>query len=377
MTIDHQAETRAILTELQKRCPTGKTCDDLLACFDDGQWEDMIRCCGLRLRGYQDSCDLYAQGAIHTQLGAVYAMQGNSDRALDHYSQAVEIFRICDGRGTGIALMALGKVYESLAELEKASRSYQESIEVLSSLRDPLAGKVREYQSELGRLSRQHVPETTAHQQEGDIYGRADQEKYRPAQQSRAQEAARLLPSPLAPHRLRVIPLYEGRVAAGIPILVRGRVANYLTTDTFYINDRQFYLRENWSAKREFQVDSLAFALIVTGDSMEPVIHDGDCVLIRKVGVSKGDIVVVRVPGSAEDEVTVKRFHPEKDHIRLSPENETAKTIIIVETEGMQEKINSYYPRLASTDRLLIIVGPESLIEGKVVAVLSPRQTEG
>jgi len=395
-----------MLIELQKRCRAGAICKDLFACLDHGQWDQRVRCCELHLKGFQDSYDLYAQGIIHMQLGALYESKDAPDQALLHYNEAVQVFKIYDRRIAGLALMSLGKAYGSLAWMEKASQSYQESAEILSDLGDPLAEKIGLWQSELGQLLERHRGKALSHRKEGEIWQAQGkwhdaqdayekalelfqrlgdnsaifeiqaklQEVKRQNEQARAQEAAKNRPTTSVLHKLRLIPLCEGRVAAGMPIIARGKIEKYLTTDICYINDKEFHLRKTWSVRGEPHVDNLNFALLVTGNSMEPVVHDGDCVLVRKVGVEKGDIVVVRVPGSAgEDEVTIKRFYPEKGHIRLSPENEAEKTILIVETDDMEDKVKSDYPELASSDRLLVIVGPESLIEGKVVAVLSPK----
>lgn len=406
MQTSHQQEIRAILTELQKRCPEGAICKNLFTCLTRGQWDQMGRCCELRLKGLQNSSDLYAKGAVHMQLGAVYEMKNAPDQALPHYEDAVQLFRICDGRIAGLAQVALGMVYGSIAQMEKASQSYQEGIELLSSLKDPLAETIRIWQSELGQLLERHREKALSHWKEGDIYkvqGKRPeaQDAYNKAlvlfqrlddnsaisaikaklqeinqqdAQAQTQESAGARPTPQVYHKIRLIPLCEGRVAAGTPVIALGRINKYVTTDTLCIEDREFYLREIWSVRGEPHVDSFGFAFLVTGRSMEPAIHNGDCVLVRKVDVEKGDIVIARVPGSTgEDEFTVKRFHPEKDHIRLSPDNKEEKTIIIVETEEMGEIVKDCYPDLAPSDRLLIIVGPESLIEGKVVAVLSPK----
>lgn len=62
------------------------------------------------------------------------------------------------------------------------------------------------------------------------------------------------------------------------------------------------------------------FALKVRGDSMvEDGIFDGDYVIIERIEVpNNGDIVVSLIDG---DNVTLKRFYREKDHIRLQPAN--------------------------------------------------------
>lgn len=68
------------------------------------------------------------------------------------------------------------------------------------------------------------------------------------------------------------------------------------------------------------------FALKVKGDSMvEDGILDGDYVIIEACDNPKnGDIVVALLD---RDNVTLKRFYREKDHVRLQPSNKNYKPI--------------------------------------------------
>lgn len=68
------------------------------------------------------------------------------------------------------------------------------------------------------------------------------------------------------------------------------------------------------------------FALKVRGDSMiEDGIFDGDYVIIEPVTDPKeGDIVVALIDG---ENVTLKRFFLDKDHVRLQPANSNMKPI--------------------------------------------------
>ncbi|MDD4705895.1 MAG: transcriptional repressor LexA [Bacilli bacterium] len=70
------------------------------------------------------------------------------------------------------------------------------------------------------------------------------------------------------------------------------------------------------------------FTLKVSGDSMINVgIYDGDIVIVQKQKEAhNGDIVVAM---NKENEVTLKTFYKEKDHIRLQPENDYLKPIIL------------------------------------------------
>ncbi len=69
------------------------------------------------------------------------------------------------------------------------------------------------------------------------------------------------------------------------------------------------------------------YVLQVQGDSMiEEGIHDGDLVVVKRREVAdSGEMVVALVA----DEVTLKRFYPEGDRIRLQPSNPTMQPIFV------------------------------------------------
>ena len=70
------------------------------------------------------------------------------------------------------------------------------------------------------------------------------------------------------------------------------------------------------------------FTLKCSGDSMINVgIYDKDIVILKKQSVAhNGDIVAAM---TEENEVTLKTFYKEKDHIRLQPENDELAPIIV------------------------------------------------
>src|SRR5690348_13131956 len=96
-----------------------------------------------------------------------------------------------------------------------------------------------------------------------------------------------------------------GRVSAGAPILADQNVEEHLT------------LPEDYAGAEDH------FALRVQGDSMVGAgILDGDVVVIRRTDQAReGDIVAALVPGPAEDEATVKRFHLDGGRPLLLAEN--------------------------------------------------------
>jgi len=83
------------------------------------------------------------------------------------------------------------------------------------------------------------------------------------------------------------------------------------------------------------------FTLKCSGDSMINVgIYDGDFVIVQKQKVAKnGDIVVAL---TEDNEVTLKTFYKEKDHIRLQPENDELEPIILSNCTILGKAIGLY-----------------------------------
>ncbi len=106
------------------------------------------------------------------------------------------------------------------------------------------------------------------------------------------------------------IPLL-GKVTAGNPIEAIERPDNFFEVPTSLLNPRKE-----------------TFSLKVSGDSMINVgIHDKDIILVERAkNASNGEIVVAM---NDNNEVTVKTFYKEKDHIRLQPENDYLEPIIL------------------------------------------------
>lgn len=83
------------------------------------------------------------------------------------------------------------------------------------------------------------------------------------------------------------------------------------------------------------------FTLEVNGESMINVgIFDGDIVIVKKQSnANNGEIVVAMTD---ENEVTLKRFYKESDHIRLQPENDFLKPIILNNVTILGKAIGLY-----------------------------------
>ncbi len=111
-----------------------------------------------------------------------------------------------------------------------------------------------------------------------------------------------------------------GRIAAGLPLLAEENVEDTVQVDRFFIG-----------AERQ------VFALRVVGDSMTgDGIFDGDYIFVRKqLHANRGDIVVALI----EDEATVKRFYPERDHVRFQPSNPAMQPIVIARSAFRETQI--------------------------------------
>ena len=83
------------------------------------------------------------------------------------------------------------------------------------------------------------------------------------------------------------------------------------------------------------------FSLEVNGESMINVgIFDGDIVIVKKQSnANNGEIVVAMTD---ENEVTLKRFYKESDHIRLQPENDFLEPIILNNVTILGKAIGLY-----------------------------------
>jgi len=73
--------------------------------------------------------------------------------------------------------------------------------------------------------------------------------------------------------------------------------------------------------------DKEVFTLNVSGDSMiNAGILDGDIVIVERRNTARNGEIVVAM--TEDNEVTLKTFYKEKDHIRLQPENDTMEPFI-------------------------------------------------
>lgn len=108
-----------------------------------------------------------------------------------------------------------------------------------------------------------------------------------------------------------------GKVAAGEPILAQENIEDY------------FSIGESFFSQSDLKNET--FVLKVQGESMiNAGINNGDYIIVSKENTARnGQIVVAMIDGNA----TVKTFYKEKDHVRLQPENDTMKPIIVKDVQ--------------------------------------------
>ncbi|MEZ5359191.1 MAG: transcriptional repressor LexA [Candidatus Zixiibacteriota bacterium] len=111
--------------------------------------------------------------------------------------------------------------------------------------------------------------------------------------------------SPITFNRIPIV----GSVPAGLPITAIENREGEMAVDTTFLPNEDVY------------------CLRVKGESMiNAGIFDGDFVLVDKnVSPIKGDIVVAVIG----EEATVKKFYPERQRVRLEPQNEAFGPIIV------------------------------------------------
>ena len=100
-----------------------------------------------------------------------------------------------------------------------------------------------------------------------------------------------------------------GAVSCGIPKFAQENIEEYVSLPVSLFGNGDYYL------------------LRAYGDSMiEAGIEDGDLVLVRRQDTAEPSEIVVAL---VEDEATLKRYFPEKNSVRLHPENSTMVDIYV------------------------------------------------
>lgn len=115
-----------------------------------------------------------------------------------------------------------------------------------------------------------------------------------------------------------------GKITAGSPIEAIENPDNYFSLPAFLVPKNKD-----------------VFTLEVNGESMiEAGILDGDIIIVEKRNTAHNGEIVVAM--TEENEVTLKTFYKEKDHIRLQPQNSTMDPIILNNVTILGKAIGLY-----------------------------------
>lgn len=115
-----------------------------------------------------------------------------------------------------------------------------------------------------------------------------------------------------------------GKITAGNPIEAIERPDEYFALPSYLIPK-----------------DKEVFTLLVEGESMiNAGILDGDIVIVERRNVARNGEIVVAM--TEENEVTLKTYYKEKDHIRLQPENDYMEPFIFQNVTILGKAIGLY-----------------------------------
>jgi tetratricopeptide (TPR) repeat protein len=331
-------------------------------------WEEALECCrrGHKLinemaRRTSRNIDIdYCEGIVLLYEGTIYLSQGKNQAAEDCFRRSADTYSRIDLRNEGIAWLGLGITLDSKGDLARALEAYQLS---LNAFNDILSDRRRSIRIEaVSRLER------TRDRLQLDLEKRMKSRGSK--QQKRISKTTPLL---------RLIPLCDGEAAAGKPLTIRDNIEGYISATEFQIGDEAFTLEVIQGTGSDPHISGINFAVKVKGDSMEPVIQNGEYVLVsRQADVDNGTIAVVRFRkdvGSEETEVTVKEYYKEKDHLLLQPKNVDAEWFVIVEKDEDENTVKARYQKQLQAGKLEIFIDPDPQIEGKVVGIL--KQSAG
>lgn len=123
-------------------------------------------------------------------------------------------------------------------------------------------------------------------------------------------------------------------VKDAIPVTYKVPILDYVQAGSFTSIDYNGIEPIGWDTVTEDLKDT--FALIIRGDSMDPLLKEGMTVYIRQQPTAEiGDIIVAQINGNTE--ATIKRYKKDAGTIYLVPENKEYDTIkITIESQDFK-----------------------------------------
>ena len=143
-------------------------------------------------------------------------------------------------------------------------------------------------------------------------------------------------------HKMRGTDIAAHAVAPAVAVPLLGSVVAGPPTESFVVE-------ETVSVPASMVGRGRHFALRVMGESMrDEDIAEGDVLVVRQASrANPGELVIALVEGR---ETTVKRFYPERKHVRLQPSNRQLKPIRVpkgnVQIQGIVVGLLRAYPKV-------------------------------
>lgn len=327
-------EALSELNEIARDCLQHDLCDEAFQCCKIA----LTLCNELRPESEAKiSLDTsYAQAIFHAYMGTSYLNQGKLELAMDCYRKSNDLFRrkLREKWNEGLLWITVGKLCQFTGRLEDAFLAFQQSLfsfqAVTSDSRD---------RSELVEEARTELKET------GQLFRSSLQSK------GRRRRPIQVIPPDVRLADIVRIPLVA-KIAAGLPTLAEENIEGYLFLDKNYTRDA-------------------TFALQVQGNSMtNAAIRDKDVVLIREQPIANNTDIVAVILTDINAEATLKRFYEEDSHIRLQPENDAEKPIIIVSRRRDVDPVKAQYQRKGVDVHIMTRAEVKVEIVGKVVGLM-------
>jgi repressor LexA len=277
----------------------------------------------------------YAKAIFYVYMGTSYSNQEKLEDALDCYRKSRAHFQgnlWHDRWNEGLLWHTMGKLYQATDNLGNAFLAFQQSLFCLQSV-----NSADKDSSDLIADTKAELKETSR------LLRDSLKSKVKPHRPTRVK------PPDIKPEDIKIIPLVA-KIAAGSPILAEQNIEGYLFLDKDYTKD-------------------VTFALQVQGDSMVNAgILNKDIVFIKEQSVASSRDIVAVMLTDIDTEATLKRFFKEDSHIRLQPENDAEKPIIIVHKQHDLDPLKALYQQKGIDAQFM--TGVEVGIAGKVVGVL-------
>ena len=134
---------------------------------------------------------------------------------------------------------------------------------------------------------------------------------------------------------------HERRPApVGIPVVNRAPAGHVVAYDHDDFAEGEYHNAAHYIERGDLD-DPLAFAVVVTGDSMNPILHDGDYAIFTPMHVPRpratlkpGDIVFVRLgPESEQEGCVIGYWFPEGKRVSITKENAKYPPIVCEQDE--------------------------------------------